>query len=296
MPVRCRYARLGMLTSEVRTTFVLPFPAALPAWRLGGPTLAYAAPRPGPNRTGALYRDTLWGAFVARERYRNRTSRRLDLGLALTNPAPFAVRVLHFTPATERARSVLLPPGAHALWATPLGAGKTGAVVARGRAVVALGPLAGLPAPLVVTLYAAPGVPAAPSRLPLVRRGSGVRATFAHADMTLTLVASRSHAVSLWPAHAPLPSLPAVDSVDGRTAWADGAKELLPRLNIRLPGDAGGHGWHLTLRTGAKTRTLARYGPTRRPERHRLVLPAAALGADSRVTLAPVRTPPRPSP
>lgn len=274
---------------------LLPFAAAAPTWRLAGPTLAYAAPAPDAHVAGALYRDTLWGSFDTRERYHNASGRPVTLGVALDNPAPFAVAVRDWAVGAWRSPApVLLPAHGHRAWAVPVAVGRTAELSAGGRAGVAgLGPLDGLAAPLVVTLFAARTLPADPLALPTARRAGGARATFAHAQADLVLGASTAGPRSVAPASAVWPHLPAVDAVDGRTVWAAAPDELAPFLDVRLPAVAPGTRWHVIVARAGRRRVIATYMAAPFARRRLLPLPADALRRGSLVTLAPVRTPPR---
>jgi hypothetical protein len=273
---------------------LLPFAPQAPTWHLTGPTLAYAAPAPKARALGALYRDALWGAFDTRELYRNTTGKTLELGVALDNPAPFAVRVRGWSVGDQRAASAafVLEPHAHRVWAVALPPGRAATLNAHGTATLTgLGPLDGLAAPVLVTLFATAGMPAAPAALPAVPRSGGTRATFAHAQADLVLQGSATAPTTIAPSQVLWPRLPAVDAVDGRTAWGAGPPEFAPFLDLRLPATAPGTAWRVVLRCGAGQRVLATYPGARKASRRLLALPTAALASGSVVTLAAVRTP-----
>jgi hypothetical protein len=233
-------------------------------WTLEGPTLVRVAGGRA-ARPGALYRDTVWGRFVVAVSRLRLARPDLRPGVAVDNPSPLPVRLEGWYAraggAPSRPARLVLAPGGRLVWTAARAAR---ALAAGGRAVFAAPwPLGGRPAPVVLTLFAARVPPDRPGALPLLPRAGAARATFAHADAVLRLVAPARGRLPLpWGAGA-FPRELGVDSADGVWAWA-GVAALSPRVRLVLPVQATA--WCLLRRgdSGTAVATARALGAGRR--------------------------------
>lgn len=232
---------------------VLFGPPAVPAWRMGGPPLVLSLGPARVQKTGALYRDTVWGRFALTARHTNASTATLFMGVALDNPAPFPVRLAAMVLSAGGAPALILPArvlaaGDRVTWAVPVLPGGRLSLDARGSVRLdAFGLLGRLEAPVVVTVFASPALPTAPLGLRSVPRAGGVRATFPYTYASERIAAPLHGSVAMHPARWLWPSLAGVDAVDGITAWERGASAFAPRIAFVLPA---------THRTGARWRVV----------------------------------------
>ena len=275
-----------------------------PAWRMAGPLLVVSRAPARIRTPGALYRDTVWGRFRLSAVHANATPATLDVGVAVDNPAPFAVRLSHWalrTPGAPTAAiaSRVLAARSHLTWVVPLLPGQRIRLDAGGSVrLVApglLGRLAGdLGAPVVVTVFAAASPPGDPLSLADVPARGGVRATFPHAWGVERVTAPLSGTLVLHPGAWHWPSLPGVDAVDGVTTWSRGATAFAPRLDLVLPATRRLYGWRVVEGLpGRPTHTVLRLRASDRGRKVVWRVPGSDLGPGGRLILAPV---PRPAP